>query len=120
MQDLRGTPEEFLAQIARVVETMLAHADNLRPDYVMVVGACCRDIWHHALGHTFATAATRDLDLALALTSWDAYDALVETFPRVGDTDIRFRIADTTVDLLPFATSRTLEASPALQLVGRR
>ena len=39
MQDLRGTPEEFLAPIARVVETMLAHADNLRPDDVMVVGA---------------------------------------------------------------------------------
>jgi predicted nucleotidyltransferase len=48
---------------------MLAHANELRTEHVMVVGAWCRDIWHHALGHTFATAATRDLDLALALSS---------------------------------------------------
>lgn len=68
----------------------------------MVVGAWCRDIQHHALGHRFATSATRDLDLALALSSWDAYRALADAFPRVGDTGIRFRIADITVDLLPF------------------
>jgi predicted nucleotidyltransferase len=68
----------------------------------MVVGAWCRDIQHHALGHTFATTATSDLDLALALNSWDAYVALADGFPRIGDTGIRYRIADITVDLIPF------------------
>ena len=29
-------PEEFLSPIARVVEAILAHADDLRPDYSMV------------------------------------------------------------------------------------
>jgi hypothetical protein len=68
----------------------------------MIVGAWCRDILHSALGHTFATAATHDLDLALALSSWDAYRVLTTTFQRVGDTGIRFRIADIDVDVLPF------------------
>jgi predicted nucleotidyltransferase len=54
------------------------------------------------LGHSFATAATSDLDLGLALTSWDGYRTLAGAFPRIGDTGIRFRIADVNVDLLPF------------------
>ena len=68
----------------------------------MVVGAWCRDIMHTALGHSFATAATRDLDLALALSSWDAYRRIASAFPRVGNTGIRFRIANVSVDLMPF------------------
>lgn len=102
MLNLHETPTGFLDPITRVVEAALDAADGLNQDDVMVVGAWCRDILHSALGHTFATAATRDLDLALALSSWDAYRALTTTFPRVGDTGIRFRIADVDVDLLPF------------------
>ena len=68
----------------------------------MVVGAVCRDLHHDALGHRFAATATHDLDLALALHSWGAFHALATTFSRIGDTGIRFRIADVTVDLLPF------------------
>ena len=68
----------------------------------MVVGAGCRDILHHALGHRFPTSATHDLDLALALSSWDAYRSIAGAFPRIGDSGIRFRIAETIVDLLPF------------------
>ena len=67
----------------------------------MVVGAWCRAIWHHALGHRFATAATRDLDLALALASSEAYEAVAEAFPSVEGTGIRFRIAGINVELLP-------------------
>jgi len=68
----------------------------------MVVGAACRDILHQALGHRFTTSATHDLDLALALSSWSTYRSIAGAFPSVGHTGIRFRIADTTVDLLPF------------------
>ena len=102
MLTLHETPTGFLDPITRVVEAALDAADGLSPGDVMLVGAWCRDILHHALGHTFATAATGDLDLALALSSWHAYSALAATFPRVGDTGIRFRMADVTVDLLPF------------------
>ncbi len=102
MLDLAKAPDGFLDPVARVVEAALGVAAELSPEQVMVVGACCRDILHSALGHTFATAATRDLDLALALPSWDAFHALAAAFPRVGYTGIRFRIADVDVDLLPF------------------
>jgi len=101
MRDLSGTPEEFLSPITNVVEAILAHANQLRSEDVMVVGAWCRDIWHDALGHTFATAATRDLDLALALASWEAYEAVAEAFPSVEGAGIRFRIAGINVELLP-------------------
>lgn len=100
--DLTNTPDSFLGPVARVVEAALDATDDLSPDDVMLVGAWCRDILHSALGHTFATAATRDLDLALALSSWDSFRTLAAAFPRVGDTGIRFRIADVHVDLLPF------------------
>jgi predicted nucleotidyltransferase len=102
MRDLSRTPEALLGPIARVVESMLTEPVGIEPGNLMVVGAWCRDIWHHAMGHTFATSATRDLDLALALSSWEAFDAVARSFPRIGDTGIRFRIAGFTVDLLPF------------------
>ena len=102
MLDLAKAPDGFLDPVARVVEAALAVTADLSPDEVMVVGAWCRDILHSALGHTFPTTATRDLDLALALSSWDAFRALAAAFPRVGDTGIRFRIVDVDVDLLPF------------------
>jgi len=64
--DLTNAPEGFLDPVARVVEAALAVTEGLSAREVMVVGAGCRDILHSALGHSFATAATRDLDLALA------------------------------------------------------
>lgn len=102
MLDLARTPNGFLDPITRVVEAALEDAAGLQPENVMVVGAWCRDIMHTALGHSFTTAATRDLDLALALSSWDAYRSIAAAFPRIGDTGIRFRIATVSVDLMPF------------------
>ena len=89
--------KDFSTPVTRVVEAALEIAEDLTPDRIMVVGAWCRDILHCALGHTFRTAATRDLDLALALSSWDAYHALARSFARAGNTGIRFRIADADV-----------------------
>jgi predicted nucleotidyltransferase len=58
--DMANAPEGFLDPVARVVEAALAVTEELSAREVMVVGACCRDILHSALGHSFATAATRD------------------------------------------------------------
>jgi predicted nucleotidyltransferase len=102
MLDLHRVPDGFLDPIARVVEAALSTTEELEPDHVMVVGAWSRDILHSAVGLTFPTTATRDLDLALALSTWDAYEALAASFVRVGKTRIRFRIANIDVDLLPF------------------
>ena len=102
MVDLTSTPDDLLQPIGKVLQAALPHAPGLRPEDIMVVGAACRDILHHALGHRFPTSATHDLDLALALSSWDAYRSIAGAFPKVGDSGIRFRIAETIVDLLPF------------------
>ena len=101
MIDLTRAPDELPQPIASVLDAALPHAPGLRSTDVMVVGAACRDILHRALGHRFPTSATH-LDLALALSSWGAYRSIAAAFPKVGDTGIRFRIADTTVDLLAF------------------
>ena len=102
MLDLTKIPDGFLDPITRVVEAILDIAGDLVPDDVMLVGATCRDVLHTALGHTFATTATQDLDVALALSSWDAFRSIASSFPSVEKTGIRFRIADVAVDLLPF------------------
>lgn len=102
MLDLTRVPDDLLEPAARVVDTVLATGQPLAPADVMIVGAWCRNILHRALGHNFETTATRDLDLALALASWDAYRTLSTTFPRVGHTGIRYQIAGFDVDLLPF------------------
>jgi hypothetical protein len=102
MLDLSSTPDEFLEPIARVVKAALREAGQSprrRCDGRRGV------VPRHSTLRAWSpvpTSATRDLDLALALTSWDAYRALADAFPRVGDSGIRFRIAETTVDLLPF------------------
>lgn len=102
MLDLSNLSDAFVDPLACVVETAREHAPELSPDRMMLVGAWCRDIMHAALGHEFGTAATRDVDLALALSGWETYELLAGAFPRVGDTGIRFEIARQNVDLLPF------------------
>jgi len=83
----------------------------------MVVGAWCRDIWHHAFGHEFRTVATQDLDLAIAVESWTTFTSIAGSFPRVGDSGIRFLIAGVKVDVLPFGAIEdpvgTAEPTPA-------
>lgn len=94
-------PDPLLLQISRVVESLVDVA-RVTPDAMMVVGAWCRDLWHHRLGHVFTTTVTRDIDVALALPSWEAFRRIASAFPAVGDTGIRFRIAEQDVDVLPF------------------
>lgn len=102
MLDLVDTPSGLVDPIAKVVDAVLESPGDISPSDIMIVGARCRDILHAALGHRFATTATHDLDLGLALASWDAYRDLAASIPRVGNSGVRFRIAGVEVDLLPF------------------
>lgn len=102
MLDLSSIAEGFFDPIERVIAQMLNQAPGLDPDRVMLVGAWCRDTLHAALGHDFETRATRDVDIALALSGWDLYEQLAEAFPAASDTGVTFRIAGLVVDLLPF------------------
>lgn len=94
--------EGFHDPITSVVEQMREHVPGIDPDQVMLVGAWCRDTLHAALGHDFATSATRDVDLALALSGWETFDLLSNAFSPAGDTGVAFKIAGLIVDLLPF------------------
>jgi predicted nucleotidyltransferase len=79
--DLSGLSDDFLDPLARVVETANQHTPELSPERIMLVGAWCRDILHAALAHDFGTSATRDIDLALALSGWDIYELLAAVLP---------------------------------------
>lgn len=102
MNDVTDVPADVLGPIPDVVQAVLAHSPSLAAENIMVVGAWCRDIHHRALGHQFSPTATHDLDLALALGSWDAYHAIAAQFPPVGSTGFRYLISGYPVDLLPF------------------
>jgi predicted nucleotidyltransferase len=69
---------------------------------VMVVGARCRDIFQSALGYDFPLRTTTDIDLGLAVRNWTAYDELADVLPGVGNTGIRFHVANMVADLMPF------------------
>jgi len=100
--DLTRTDPTLLRLVDDVVAELLAKSTLLDADEVMVVGARCRDIFQSALGHDFLLRTTTDLDLGLAVKNWAAYDELTDMLPRVGHTGIRFYVANTPADLMPF------------------
>lgn len=104
MLDLTRTDPALLRPVDNVVAELLAKSTLLDADDVMVVGARCRDIFQSALGHDFSLRATTDLDLGLAVKNWAAYDELTDVLPRVGHTGIRFYVANTPADLMPFGS----------------
>jgi predicted nucleotidyltransferase len=64
MNDLSGElPIDLLEAVDRVVAAVMPHAPGLKRSEI---GTTARDLHHHTLGHQFSTAATQDLDLALA------------------------------------------------------
>lgn len=69
---------------------------------LMIVGARCRDLIHSALGMTGPSAATSDLDLAIALTGWHEFEEIRGSYVPLGSNGIRFRIAGVPVDVVPF------------------
>jgi predicted nucleotidyltransferase len=91
-----------LSIVDSVAAELLSRSTLLVADEVMVVGARCRDIFQSALGYDFPLRTTTDVDLGLAVRNWSAYDELTEVLPGVGNTGIRFHVANVVADLLPF------------------
>ena len=102
MLDLPEPGDPRLDLLTAVVADAVEVAPRLGTGRLMVVGAHARDILHWSLGHTFPTRATRDIDLAIALSAWDDYQTLSDTFPRIGTNGICHRIGEVPVDLLAF------------------
>jgi predicted nucleotidyltransferase len=102
MLDLMKCDPALLQLADAVVTELLARSARLHAGDVMIVGATCRDILQNALGHEFALRATADIDLGLAIANWAAYEELTSQLPAAGNTGIRYRIAGTAADLMPF------------------
>lgn len=73
-----------------------------RLEDMMVVGASARDLMHRHLGFEFALRSTTDIDIGLAVPDKAAYVSVVSAYPATGNSGIRFRIADRSVDIVPF------------------
>ena len=86
----------------RTVIGELHKLSGIEPHGMMVIGASCRDILHASYGHEFVLRATRDVDVAIALSEWESFDRLTKNLQPAGHTGIRYLVRGITVDLLPF------------------
>ncbi|MFD4402900.1 hypothetical protein ACFWPH_09060 [Nocardia sp. NPDC058499] len=68
----------------------------------MVIGAHCRDLLHTAFGRADALRSTSDIDIALAVKGYHEYQRITADLPRTGATGVRYSIANTAVDVVPF------------------
>lgn len=102
MLDLRVATQRLDHAAGIVLEEL--HALVSYVPSVMVVGAVCRDALHAALGMTEQLSATGDLDLALGVEGWEPYETLTAKLDRItgSGSRIRYRVAGTVVDLVPF------------------
>ena len=107
-----GTPDPRVLDVVGTVVERLEQDTGVPPSAVMVVGAHARNIIHSGLKRSTSPRATDDVDLALALSGWDAYLPVTTTFPRSGDSDIRYRVGDIHVDFMPFGPA--LEDPPGV------
>ncbi|MBT9606932.1 hypothetical protein [Microbacterium sp.] len=101
MLDFARLDHRLLEDVAEAVHELVNHA-GVDPARIMLVGARCRDALHSALGRTTPTRETDDLDLAVAIASWQEYARIGETFPSIRENDIAYRIANLPVDIVPF------------------
>lgn len=101
MIELSRVNERHYDLITPVVEELSSLA-GLDPDSILLVGAASRDVLHAAFGHTFPARGTTDTDLGIAVTDWVISQRIESSFPRIGSSGIRYRIAGVSVDIMPF------------------
>lgn len=101
MLDFARLDHRLLDDVAEAVHELVSRA-GVDPAGIMLVGARCRDALHSALGRTTPTRETDDLDLAVAIASWQEYAQIGRTFPSIRENDIAYQIASLPVDIVPF------------------
>lgn len=69
---------------------------------VLVIGAVARDILIRGLLGARPERATKDVDVAVAVADWSAYDRLTSSLPRSGGPSHRFVVHGFDVDIIPF------------------
>lgn len=74
---------------------------------LMVVGATARDILSEAIVGAPPARATADVDVAVAVPSWEAFEALTADLTRDGRSRHRFRVSGVQLDVVPFGDVET-------------
>lgn len=104
MLDLTTCSPSGTDLLRSVIEEIVQVSPRIVPADIMVVGASCRDVLHAALGHRHPLRGTNDIDIALALPDWTAFDELIGNLSQVpgSGNGIRYLVAGLVVDLMPF------------------
>ncbi|WP_026556206.1 hypothetical protein [Arthrobacter sp. 35W] len=101
MTDFSASSAHEFGPLCTVLRSIMGIAAG--PDeQIMLVGAPARDLIHKGLGFDSELASTTDIDIAVAVADRSAYQSLTTDLEPEGDTRIRFRIDNRSVDLIPF------------------
>jgi predicted nucleotidyltransferase len=106
MIDLSSSTEPRLAVASQVLAEVGAVAER-HGFPLMVVGATARDILSEAIIGGPPGRATADVDVAVAVPSWEAFEAMTSELPRVGRSRHRFSVSGVAVDVVPFGDVET-------------
>lgn len=101
--DFSGSDQSRFEPLATVISTLAAKTELTTND--MVVGAEARNLLHLSFGlESQELSTTRDIDVALAMPSWNGLDRLRSAFELIDSSKsaIRFRVETTPVDVIPF------------------
>lgn len=118
MIDLTRVDRRLYDTVTPIIDE-LVDAVEVDPVQIMLVGATCRDILHAGFGHSFAVRATTDVDLGIAVSDWQTSDRIDERYRRIGSNGIRYRIAGTPVDVMPFGGIENPEGISSPSARGR-
>ncbi|SDS35722.1 nucleotidyl transferase AbiEii/AbiGii toxin family protein [Jiangella sp. DSM 45060] len=115
MIDLTG--HDKIAHLVEPLRIIDRRAEAAGSPY-LVVGAAARDVLLHAVHGVQIRRLTTDLDVAVAVADWSAFETLRSTFPHAsGSPEHRVTVAEMTVDLVPFGgverVDRTIAWPPA-------
>jgi len=108
MIDLSSSTDPKIAVAGQVLGEIAALTGQYSVP-LMVVGATARDILSESIVGSLPTRATADIDVAVAVPSWAAFDALTSRMDRVGRSRHRCRVSGVDVDVLPFGDVATSE-----------
>ena len=108
MIDLSSSTDPRIAVASRVLGEVDAVVVR-QGSRLMVVGATARDILSEALVGSPPGRATADVDVAVAVPSWAAFESLTIGLTRVGRGRHRFLVSGVQVDVVPFGDVETAE-----------
>src|SRR5258708_7333261 len=100
MKHFDASQKAELEPVAMVLKQVKCRADEVGAE-IMVVGATARDILIRQVVGSPPARATVDIDVAVAVSSWDEVSRLVDG-SQPGGAAHKFRVWETEVDIIPF------------------